>query len=113
MKTILMTAIALMIAGTAYARDSRLPLDPVADKYELCAMLTTHAAQVVVYERYCGVQGYMLGRTTDRMEAVNCPKPTSEARQEAYRRQQLELDTLLQDMPNLCSSALAKDVIGY
>ena len=109
----LILALALTMASTAQARDSRLPLDPIADKAELCQMLTTHAAQIVVYERYCSVQGYMLGRTTERMAVIDCPKPTAEMRSEAYRRQQLELDSLLPLMPNLCKSALAKDVIGY
>jgi len=105
----LILALALTISSQAQAT----ALDPIKDKAELCAMLTTHAAQVVIYERYCGVQGYMLGRTTERMAVIDCPKPTAEMRSEAYRRQQLELDDLLHDMPHLCSSALAKDVIGY
>ena len=83
------------------------------EKGELCGMLTTHAAQIVVYERHCGVQGYMLDRTTERMAVINCPKPTAEARDEAYRREQLSFDNLLHNDPNLCRSALAKDVIGY
>jgi hypothetical protein len=99
----LIVVLALMVSCNAQANE----------KDNLCAMLTTHAAQIVVYERYCGVQGYMLGRTTERMTVVDCPNPTEEMRNEAYRREQLSLDDLLHDMPNFCKSALAKDVIGY
>ena len=34
----LIIALVLTMASTAQARDSRLPLDPIADKAELCAM---------------------------------------------------------------------------
>jgi hypothetical protein len=90
-----------------------LPTLVQADNKELCAMLATHAAQIVVYEQYCGVQGYMLERTAERMAVIGCPKLSTDAKNNAFKREKVKIDALLVDAPDLCYSPLAKDVIGY
>lgn len=99
MKTLLMAAIALMIATTGHA--------------ESCNKLLDDYAGVVTLEKYCSLTGHAKSHILQQTVDNNCPEPSKKIMMEKITQQRVEFAELLQVNPNLCESEAAKNIIGY
>jgi len=110
MKTLLMAAIALMIASNAQARNVHATTQADAD---FCGYTYNELAEVAVIEGFCGVKGSRAMELDRLLTARHCPQPTQAEMINIVNAQKVEVQDVAQTNPGLCESAAVKNIIGY
>jgi hypothetical protein len=103
MKTLLMAAIALMIATSTQAETQA----------DFCGYTYNDLAEVAVIEGFCGVKGTRAMELDRMLAARHCPQPTNAEMVNIVNAQKAEVQDVARTNPGLCESQAVKDIIGY
>ncbi|MEN9755882.1 MAG: hypothetical protein RL755_69 [Pseudomonadota bacterium] len=110
MKTLLIAAIALMIATTAQAKPVHKNTQADAD---FCGYTYNELAEVAVIEGFCGIRGSKALELDRLLSSKHCPQPTNQEMLNIVNAQKAEVQDVARTNPSLCQSEAVKNIIGY